>query len=85
MAMLEMGTNTKLSAKPVITIGISSVHGLISRSTKEKYSVQMPNTVNPALVRYRLSSLLLMTPITGRPSMDPIPRGPTTMPAVSAV
>ena len=49
--MLEIGTNTKLSANPVSTIGTSNVVGPIARFTNEKYSVQTPNTMNPALSR----------------------------------
>jgi hypothetical protein len=44
-----------------------------------------PNNKNPHTNNQRLSTLCVMAPTSGSPTIDPIPRGATTMPAVSAV
>ncbi len=57
----------------------------MSRSTVPKISEQMAKPRNPPQSSLRLSMREPRKPTMGEPRNDPMPRGPTTSPAVKAV
>ena len=82
---VAIGTNTKLSAKPVMMIGHSSVSGPISRFAFPKISDVTPKIKNPNVSKMRASILFPINPMIGMPIIEPMPLGNTTMPAENAV
>ena len=85
VAMLPMGTKRKLSANPVTMMGMSMVRGPIPVLMLANQMEQRPKITKPQVSSQRLSTLRVMKPTIGKPIMEPMPRGATTRPAVSAV
>ena len=83
--MVARGTKTKLRAKPVRRIGTRRVYGPMERLTVPKTRAQRPKATKPAESSLRLSMREPRNPMMGEPMKDPMPRGPTTRPAVNAV
>ena len=86
VVMVASGTNTKLSAKPVSMIGNQQRVGAdveIHRAEDERADAEAEKSRGRAACGCRCASPECRS--SGEPINEPMPRGPTTSPAVNAV